>query len=142
MRDQLLDEVRNVRNVDEHRFVVFVACVLVNESGALPLDLHASARLALDVLDEETLRRGGCGCCQSGRTTDSEWEATHAWADDLCSYVEVAERLEANVDLCIVPRTLQAMREAVSTSWSIQRFSHSLVLACCFALACALGSQD
>ena len=40
----------------EHGLIVFVASVLVNESGTQALDLHTSTCLRLNVLDKHTLR--------------------------------------------------------------------------------------
>lgn len=46
----------NARNRDVHRVVALPARVGLDVARTLPSDLDARARLALDVLDEETLR--------------------------------------------------------------------------------------
>ena len=38
-----------------HRFIVLLACFLVNEAGTETLDLHSCSRLLLDIFHEHTL---------------------------------------------------------------------------------------
>ncbi len=84
-----------------HRFVVFLTCFLVNESGPNTLDLYARSRFLLDVLDEHTL---GTRHDQKLKTW-SPW--THRRANNLCPHIEISDRLQSDRNFLFWPFSLE-----------------------------------
>lgn len=89
----------NSRNRDVHRVVALPARVRLDVARTLPSDLDARARLALDILDEETLRASEREVAKVSRAVRTrrhgETRRGRAWSRPIVREVEPTEQDDA-----------------------------------------------
>ena len=94
----MVTNILHLRNMDMHGLIAFATRFLVDKSRTHAFDLNTSSCLLLNVLDEHTLRQLFNWCKML-----INLDQTYRRADDLCTNIEVAQRLDAHWNFLFRP---------------------------------------